>query len=277
VALYAGVSIFKRAAMKKEKFVSMKSYFDSVSDPYNFTTLSKKRDVSNLEKSVKWYHDSAINYAHELMEPIRGKNILDIGCGVGTHPVWLARNGARVTGIDISDKRITLARKVIERESLNDLVTLLARNAEDTGLPEKSFDVIYGQDVLMFLEGKFNKFINEAKRVLKDDGVLIFSEALENHPIAKMYRKYMAPREWREFTDYFNFKHLEEFQKFFRVDYKTFYLTGFFIYAFKMYMPNHKIFTLTDSFFNKVDSGLIKVFPGLGKYSWRIIFRAKNK
>lgn len=265
-------------ALGKEKFKSMKRHFDGVLDPYNFTTLAKNRTaIDYLEKAVKWYQDSSVRYAHALMGPLKGKNVLDVGCGTGIHLVWLAKNGANVTGIDVSDKRIEMARKVVKNQGLEERVSLYPKGAEDTGLPGESFDIVYGQDILMFLDGRFDLFISEARRILKKGASLIFSEALDGHPIARCYRKYMAPAEWKEFTHYFNLKYIADFKKAFDyVDYKTFYLTGFAIYALKMYVPFYKLFSLMDSAFGSIDSTLIKCFPNLEKYCWRVVFEARK-
>lgn len=264
--------------MKKEKFKSMEQYFDSVLDPFNFTTIAKHRTGMDLERAIKWYQDSSIRYAHKLMGSLKGKHVLDIGCGMGTHLIWLARNGAKVTGIDISSKRVDLAKKIIEKEGFEDSVSVYVRDGQKTDFPEGTFDIIYGQDILMFLEGNFDVFTEEMKRILKKGGALIFSEALEGHPIAKWYRRHVAPGEWKEFTHYFRLKYLDNFRRAFSyVDYRTFYLTGFFLYAVKVHLPFYWLFSLVDNVLSAIDSLILKILPGLKKYCWRIIFIAKKK
>src|SRR5258708_18541766 len=41
----------------------------------------------------------------------RGRRVLEIGCGIGTDTVSFARNGARVTSVDLSEKSLELARQ----------------------------------------------------------------------------------------------------------------------------------------------------------------------
>ncbi|MCI5126573.1 MAG: class I SAM-dependent methyltransferase [Candidatus Electrothrix sp. AR5] len=43
--------------------------------------------------------------------PVCTGKVLDIGCGTGTNAIWLAQQGFEVTGLDISDKAIALAKK----------------------------------------------------------------------------------------------------------------------------------------------------------------------
>ena len=44
----------------------------------------------------------------------KGKNVLDLGCGIGTDAISFALAGANVDAIDISEKSLKIARKMIE-------------------------------------------------------------------------------------------------------------------------------------------------------------------
>lgn len=61
---------------------------------------------------------------HNLSETVRKNKIkscraLDIGCGTGDNSLWLADKGFKVTGIDISEKAIRLAREKASRRKIN--------------------------------------------------------------------------------------------------------------------------------------------------------------
>jgi SAM-dependent methyltransferase len=265
------------ADLSNDKRSSMKSYFDSVLDPFNIRPAERvPRDIT-VEHAVLWYGDSSVRYAHKCMGDLKGKAVLDVGCGTGAHLIWLARQGAKVTGIDISDKRVDAVKELIKSQSLEDRVSVFVRSGEATDFPDGSFDIVCGQDVLMFLGGDFAPFIAEARRILKTGGSLVFSEALDRHPVARLYRKYAAPREWKDFTHYFSTKYMDQFARSFEiVRYKTFYLTGFVIYFFKMYMPIYSLFYVFDVISGAIDTTLTAVFPGLKKYCWRIVFQARK-
>src|SRR6266516_2828584 len=76
--------------------------------------------LSTEQKDHRKYFDEieAARYAKEPHVPLvarfadfRGKEVLEIGCGVGTDGVQFARNGARYTGIDLTPRAIELSQE----------------------------------------------------------------------------------------------------------------------------------------------------------------------
>jgi len=54
-----------------------------------------------------------------LLRLRRGSSIEDLGCGRGRHAIPLARRGYRVTGVDLSEKMLSLARDRADREGIS--------------------------------------------------------------------------------------------------------------------------------------------------------------
>ena len=73
---------------------------------------------------------------------IDGLRVLELGCGAGDLSVELLRRGARLTAIDISPGMVELAR------SRAGAASFVVAPAEDTGLPDASFDLVVGKWVL---------------------------------------------------------------------------------------------------------------------------------
>ncbi len=80
----------------------------------------------------------------------RDKRVLEIGCGIGTDTVNFARNGARVTAVDLSPQSLDLARKRVETYGLQEHVTFSAGSAEELGsfVPVEPYDLIYSFGVV---------------------------------------------------------------------------------------------------------------------------------
>jgi ubiquinone/menaquinone biosynthesis C-methylase UbiE len=77
-----------------------------------------------------------------------GKQVLEVGCGIGTDAVNFARNGAIYTGIELSNESLELAKKRFEIFNLTG--TFLKCNAEelDKVLGNIKYDLVYSFGVL---------------------------------------------------------------------------------------------------------------------------------
>jgi ubiquinone/menaquinone biosynthesis C-methylase UbiE len=102
----------------------------------------------------------------------RGQQLLEIGCGIGTDLVRFARGGARVTGVDLAQTAIELARKNF---ALNGLAPEDLRVANGEALPfaNQSFDIVYAHGVIQYTANPA-ALIAEAHRVLRPGGTGIF-------------------------------------------------------------------------------------------------------
>ncbi len=82
----------------------------------------------------------------ELPKKIRGKKVLDAGCGSGFFLFDYLFFGAEVTGIDQSEASITFIRG--EAEKLGFSPTLITGDLETVALPDNSFDYIFSTYVI---------------------------------------------------------------------------------------------------------------------------------
>jgi SAM-dependent methyltransferase len=102
-----------------------------------------------------------------------GRDVLDIGCGEGYNTRILARRGARMTGIDISERMIELAREEEGRDPLG--IRFARASYTDLGaFADASFDAVVSFMALM--DGpRFGVAMDESFRVLRPGGMLAFS------------------------------------------------------------------------------------------------------
>lgn len=100
----------------------------------------------------------------------RGQRLLEVGCGVGIDLARFARHGAIVTGVDLADEAVRLARKNFQLHGLHgDLRTM---NGEQLEFPDASFDVVYAHGVLQYT-GNPPRMVSEIHRVLRPRGLAI--------------------------------------------------------------------------------------------------------
>ena len=103
-------------------------------------------------------------------------SILDIGCGMGREAFCLYDKGFKVTGIDISEKVIDIAKNIAKTN--NAKIDFLVSNGLDLPFANSTFDIIiiWAQTFGLFYGEKNQQYIiGECKRVLKNNGILSFS------------------------------------------------------------------------------------------------------
>ena len=112
-----------------------------------------------------------------LAGPVKGRRVLDLGCGEGTYARELTRQGARVTGIDGSQRLIDAARERTTTAGLDVDYRCLNANALE-GVADASFDLIIASMVMMNVED-YPGTMGEAYRVLAAGGAICISQT---HP-----------------------------------------------------------------------------------------------
>jgi len=105
-------------------------------------------------------------------EQYKNKKVLEIGVGVGTDHLELAKAGAILTGIDITPKSIELTKKNLELHGYKS--NLLVADAENLPFEDNSFDVVYSFGVLHHVPDT-QKAIHEVYRVLKPNDKAIIA------------------------------------------------------------------------------------------------------
>jgi 2-polyprenyl-3-methyl-5-hydroxy-6-metoxy-1,4-benzoquinol methylase len=113
-----------------------------------------------------------LEYAFHLLGDIRGKTVLDFGCGKGENIIPLAERGARVIGMDISPDLIAVAQKRLSDANLE--ASLIVGSAYETGLPDESVDVIFCVALIHHLDIRVVR--QEMWRILRKGGVIILKE-----------------------------------------------------------------------------------------------------
>jgi SAM-dependent methyltransferase len=113
-----------------------------------------------------------------------GRRALELGCGTGVFLEKVARSGATLHGIDLSEDLLGKAR--VRLAALPNVV-LDRGNAEALPYPESHFDAVYGSSVLHHLD--LDAALLEAHRVLKPGGRIVFAEPnILNPQVLLMFR-----------------------------------------------------------------------------------------
>ncbi len=100
-----------------------------------------------------------------LGRPVRGRRLLNVGCGPGGFSAIAHRAGAEVWGVDASPEAVALA--AVRTPNAHALLA----EAEALPLPDRSFDIVYCYSTLEHVTSA-RRAVCEMVRVLRPDGVL---------------------------------------------------------------------------------------------------------
>ena len=146
--------------MKKKEEKWIKSYENIKSPPHWAVSLKPSTILFSFLRIFK-------------KEKLIKERILEVGCGNGRDSIYLAKQGCKVVGIDISPKAVVFAKKNKENLLKNKLLKINLNfkiaNVEKLPFPDEYFGGIYSVGVLH--STNLRKSLKEISRVLKKDGV----------------------------------------------------------------------------------------------------------
>jgi len=144
-----------------------------------------KRDWAREE--IRWgmygVHEAEIR----ALPAVDGMDVVELGCGTAYFSAWLARRGARPTGVDVAENQLATARAMQAEHGLE--FPLIQASAEDVPLPDACADLVlseYGASLWCEPEA----WIAEAARLLRPGGWLVF---LTNHLLVALTTPQSGP------------------------------------------------------------------------------------
>ena len=157
--------------MKKEEKSAEKMY-DTLAEHYHYW-----RTKANPQG---WHYNELLEMpaALKLLGNVKGKKILDFGCGTGIYAKLLTKKGAKVKGFDISKEMLEIAKRE------NPKLDLRIGSGYKFPFKEK-FDIVLSSLVVHYLDD-WNKMFKEVRKVLKKGGYFVFSTG---NPVAETVKK----------------------------------------------------------------------------------------
>ena len=126
-----------------------------------------------------------MRFIAERLGDIKGKRLLDVGCGLGEASVYFAILGADVTSADLSPGMLAATSRLAEANGVS--VTPHLSAAEDMQLPPAArFDIIYAGNLLHHVD--IDQTIARLKPHLAPDGMLVTWDPLAYNPAINAYR-----------------------------------------------------------------------------------------
>jgi ubiquinone/menaquinone biosynthesis C-methylase UbiE len=223
----------------------------------------------------------------KFLGDVKGKDILEIGCGFGEASVYLAMKGARVTASDISKIMVNFVKRLAKYNKVE--MEVCQASAEKLPFKDNSFDVVYAANVLHHVD--ILATIMEVKRVLKKGGKFVCWDPLKDNPLINIYRQKAKsvrtvcehPLSWSEVQTIQNsftiakirctwFFTLWIFVKYFvfdRIDPNKERYWKKVIYDSKKYKNTYLKL-------EKIDNIILRLCPFLQRYCWNVVIMAEK-
>ena len=238
-------------------------------EDFHKDSLGKKNDYFDL--FFKHIKNKAIKYLTK--NNIKNKKLLEIGCGNGQMLNIFKKAGFITVGIDVNYI-------VLNESAIND--NLVCGNIQQLPFIANSFDSIYSFSVLQYCN--HDNVLSECKRVLSQHGKLVLIENMGKNPFAIFYRYIHKKKGWsypafQTPMKYIEWENRKRIKKFFpNASFTPFHLTTpLLMYVFRI-LPNTRIIycSLKVIYYilEFIDTIVLKLFPFLSKYCWRVMICA---
>ena len=169
-------------------------YAQFLSLPDHALRVDRKILEASLENPAQPFYERRILYRATMRaletEPLRGRRILDYGCGPADFGLWLATEGADVTLLDLSPAAIELALKRARASAV--AVRGIAAGASRLNmLGDGEFDLVFACAALHHTL-KYPGALEELARIMRPGARLVLAETWGGNPLLKAARKVRA-------------------------------------------------------------------------------------
>jgi 2-polyprenyl-3-methyl-5-hydroxy-6-metoxy-1,4-benzoquinol methylase len=164
--------------------VNTQQYWDEV-----FARAAVEHPLGEIKGEIV----SALRAAVEFFGPMRGKTIVDLGCGEGASSLFFAQQAANVVSLDQSEVAIQRLREFCATNHITS-IKAFAANAFDLG-NYGPVDFVFGSMILHHLE-PFEEFVPLLKGALKPNGRAFFHENNSASSLLVWSRNHLVGKLW---------------------------------------------------------------------------------
>jgi SAM-dependent methyltransferase len=143
--------------------------WDGYSDDYQAKHGPQLAESGGLAWGTSQIPESELH----VLGDVAGKQILEFGCGAAQWSIALAQRGAHPTGLDLSERQLEHARRLMVEAKLD--FPLIHASAESVPLPDASFDIVFCDHGAMSFADPY-RTVPEASRLLRPGGLFAFNQ-----------------------------------------------------------------------------------------------------
>ena len=253
------------------KKFNLEKFYETEREFHDVYALSRVR----LRARIAFWEKPVWAYIQKIVGNIKGKSILDLGCGFGCESILLAKEGAVVHGIDISEESIKKAKDLANKEGVD--VVFEVANVDTLDFKEE-FDVVFFKAALHHFPNPYNT-LKLSRRFLKKGGLMIAQEPRLESPIAIVGRSVLRARDLVTKTERpFKTGEIEGiFKKVFQnVIVRYFEILSPLSLALNLVLKEEpRIKYVSFSILNTIDEKILSI-PFIKKYAWLVVCYSKK-
>lgn len=131
------------------------------------------QEDSNIKIGIHYGPGAPFENQLKLLGNLKGKRIIEIGCGGAQCGIAMAKQGAIVTGIDQSKEQLKLAKTLAEKNKVK--IKLIQGSFQDLSkFQSNSFDIAFSAFAFQY-SPNLKKLFKQVYRILRKKGLFVFS------------------------------------------------------------------------------------------------------
>ena len=248
---------------------SAKAYWSGNMDPQNLERKAASVPKVTLRDEIVFASTPDVEAARSwLLKAHRTPGcIMDLGAGLGAVSFALARRGSWILAVDSSIERLHQLRGRAREAHCAGSISPMVADAEALPFHDGALPAILSKSVL--IHTNLPRTTSEIARVLSPGGRAALIEPQKNNPFAWIYRRTLAPRDWRSITRYFGadeqaicFRNIGPGRV------KPFFLFSFLAFFFQFARPNLTLFSRMLGVLHRLDQFLFDKIQWTRSFAW---------
>lgn len=110
---------------------------------------------------------------------VKGKKVIELGCGAAQNSIIFAKKGAIVTALDFSEEQINYGRNLAKKHKVKVNFVVGDLNKLGEYFPKNHFDIAFSSYAFQYVKN-LNKLFRDVNKILKKNGLFVFSL---DHPV----------------------------------------------------------------------------------------------
>jgi len=218
--------------------------------------------------------DLILEAYRQAIGDLRGKTVLDFGCGDGARSIDYARRGATVYAFDISPENVRTVVKKSEKAGVAERIHPSVMPAESLIYENDIFDFVLGVSILHDTDVTLVE--REIERVLKQGGRALFIEPMGHNPFLRLFRL-LTPDRRTPTEQPMTIGQIRGFLGRFRQGrFRGFHLLSILPPGVLWATGNRTVFRRMMSWTQRLDRLLLALAPPLRRYCWMALIDVKK-